>query len=276
MSHKVSGKKSRCKHKRPAKKKEPELPHDALVLWKNPDKVEPYRLGEAPWMPYNTTRVLLSGVPNVGKSSVIRNILERVKPQFTAVHLVHLDAEGQTEYDYLYNICPAVYVYSPKEYPSIANIDDPDAELSGSEDDESESDEDRSPKAKRPCLIMDEITSDVLTPEGRCRFERMLGFGATHRNMPIFVSIQNMMAIQPKCRRLFDWFCLWRGPDREAHKVAASKAGIDMALLDGLFDLCKTRYDFICVDCSRPPDDPWRYRLNMIEPIEICRSSPDK
>lgn len=232
-------------------------------------------------MPFNTTRVLLSGVPGVGKSSVIRNILERVTPKFTSIHLVHLDAVGQHEYDYLYDLCPSVYVYGPKEYPSLHNIDDPDGELDSDSDGESSGDSDgdkRSPKAERPCLIMDEITSDVLSPEGRTRFERMLGFAATHRNMPVFVSIQNMMAIQPKCRRLFDWFCLWRGPDREAHKVASSKAGVDMDIMNGLFDLCKSRFDFITVDCSRPPDDPYRYRLNLISPIEIVEgdSSNDK
>lgn len=284
MSDKPGGIKSTRKHKRkPAKKKEPELPHDALVLWKNPDKVEAYQLGDAPWMPFNTTRVLLSGVPGVGKSSVIRNILERVKPRFTSIHLVHLDSEGQHEYDYLFGLCPNVYIYGPKEIPSLANIDDPDGELDNdgddNEDDTNESSTSssggRSPKAERPCLILDEITSDVLTPEGRTRLERHLGFTATHRSCPIFMSIQNLMAVQPKCRRLFDWYCLWRGPDREAHRVAASKAGIDLSLLDGLFSLCKTRYDFITTDCSRPPDDPYRYRLNLIEPIEVQRSSND-
>jgi hypothetical protein len=52
-----------------------------------------------------------------------------------------------------------------------------------------------------------------------------------------------------------------------ASTMAATRAGIPKGMLEDLFQLCQGRHDSIWIDTTKPPDDEYKYRLNMLEPI---------
>jgi hypothetical protein len=243
------------------KAKDISLDKDKIYIFDNPEKSEKIRLGPADYMPYNCSRILCSGLPNCGKRGLIFNIIFRMNPKPSAIHLCHVDTLC-TEYDQLSDICDNIYIYSPEDFPTIHNIENPE-EVS-SDDDHQSKDLD-----KNPLVIVDEITTDQLGKKGAARFERMVNHVCTHRNTTLICSIQSILSIPQKIRRSFSQFAIWKQTDRMLNKLIASRCGVDSEFLDDLFKLCQTKHDFIYIDLDRDRDDPMRYRLNWIYPIII-------
>lgn len=272
---------------------EPSKLDPRLRIYENPDKVEPRPSGPGPWMPMWPFRALFAGPPGVGKRNMILNLIDRLEPKPSAVHLVHIDPDT-VEYDVLQEIGCPIYIYDPSDFPTAENISDPvpvdyegaprpegggDGESSESERSErserSEDTEDEEEIARHlsrvygtnPLVIVDEVTRDLLSPEQASRFERLVNFVSTHRNCAVITSIQGVTSLPPKVRRAFDNFCLWKQPDSAASVLAANRCGIPPAMLEDLFGLCHDRHESIWVDAAQPPDSEWRYRLCFTTPI---------
>lgn len=262
-----------------------DLPRDSLVIFPHPEKDTKYPLGAEDYMPMSDSRILLSGMPGSGKRNVILNIIYRMRPVPSVVHLVHSDPYTM-EYDCISDdLGVQVLKYSPHDFPTVENIDcplvdDPYGVSVDPYEDEGEGDEgDRGhlgahdPTKKRPLqnpvVIVDEVTSDQLGKEGCIRMERMINHVATHRNTAILCSIQSLVNIPPKARRGFNHMALWRQADDQVNQLAATRCGIPFPILKGLFGCCETHHDFIWVDLDRQRDSEWRYRLNFVSPILI-------
>lgn len=248
------------------------LPDDALIVFPNPEKGTRFRLGEKEYMPMSSSRILMSGMPGSGKRNVILNLIHRMSPKPSIVHLVHCDP-STIEYDCLPEIGIPLLIYQPSDFPTANNIDNPEIE----QDDESVSesdDEDGSPREPKkplqnPLVIIDEVTSDQLGRLGQHRFERMVNHVATHKNTTVICSIQSLLNIPAKCRRAFNHIVLWKQADNMVNQMAAQRAGVPTETLDDLFGLCTEPHDFIWVDLDTHRDSPWRYRLDFLYPISI-------
>lgn len=230
-------------------------PSDTLIIYENPEKKGKVRLGSEVYMPNATSRILLSAMPGCGKRNLIYNILHRMKPPPSVVHLVHHDPHC-TEYNSIINMGIPLLMYSPDNFPTLSNIDNPFE------------DENTLP-LQNPLIIVDEITNDSLGKIGSHRFERLVNHACTHRNATLVCSIQSLMSIPPKARRGFNHFALWKQADKQLNKLVADRASIKPETLEDMFELCKDKHDFIYVDLDAPHDSEWRYRLNFIEPITI-------
>jgi hypothetical protein len=245
-------------------------PKDCLVIFDNPEKGGRVRLGEAEYMPMSSSRVLLSGPPGSGKRSIALNLIMRMKPKPTVVHLVHCD-ENTIEYDCIADAGIPIIGYSPSAFPTLKNIEEPDLPIGG---DVSEDDEEKRGEKKplsNPLVIVDECTTEQLGKVGSHRFERLVNHIATHRNCTVICSIQSLTNIPAKCRRAFNHIALWRQADKSVDQMAAVRAGIPYDTLRDFFGLCNSPYDFIWVDLDSNHDSPWRYRLNFISPIIITK-----
>lgn len=231
---------------------------DAYFIYKNPEKKPLIRMGNERYMPNATSRILLSGLPGVGKRNLILNIIDRIDPPPSCVHLVHIDPLT-TEYDQIADKMP-VLIYTPEDFPTIANIEKP------FEDDESD-EELSEKKTSGPLVIVDEITTDQLGKQGAARFERLVNYGCTHRNTTLFCSIQSLLNLPPKVRRAFNCFALWKQNDEQLNKIVSNRCGIEMDFLQSLFGLCQSKYDFIFIDTDEDRESEWRYRLNWMYPI---------
>lgn len=243
----------------------PSPPSDALVIYDNPEKRGIARLGLEEYMPNSTSRILLSAMPGCGKRNLIFNILHRMVPPPSRVHLVHNDIHNQ-EYLPILDMGIPIYVHSPDQFPTLWSIDHPEGESSDDEDGKGAG---VKKPLDNPLIIVDEVTTDALGKEGSHRFERLVNQGCTHKNATLMCSVQSLMNIPPKARRGFNQFALWKQADKQLNRLVADRASIRAEVLEDLFELCKDKYDFIYVDLDAPHDSQWRYRLNFIEPITI-------
>lgn len=250
---------------------------DSYNIYENPEKKPPRRLGPYPYMPYSTTRLLLSGLPGCGKRNLIMNIIDRMDPPPSAVHIVHIDPDTR-EYDQLAELGCPVYMYSPYDFPTFENITKPSEDFSDDDTPQPSDDtppddagQDTPPSTGSPLVIVDEITSDTLGTEGRSRFERLVNHGCTHGDTTLFCSIQSLINLPAKVRRGFNHFALWKQNDEQLNKLVSSRCGVTSDLLQKLFDLCESPKDFIYIDMDYNKESPDRYRLNWMSPIQIIQ-----
>jgi len=234
---------------------EEELDKDKLIIFNNPEKRGVTRLGIEEYMPNATSRILLSSMPGSGKRNLIFNIIHRMKPPPSCVHLVHHDP-STIEYNPILDMGIPLIVYDAEDMPTFKNIENP-------------FDEDEPPALNNPLIIVDEITTDSMGKKGSHRFERLVNHACTHKNATMICSIQSMMNIPPKARRGFNHYAIWKQADKRLNNIIADRASIRPETLEDMFELCKDKYDFIYVDLDSPHDSQWRYRLNFIEPIMI-------
>lgn len=243
---------------------------DALVVFSHPEKGVRFRLGPQPYMPWSGSRILLSGPPGSGKRNLIINIIAKMVPPPSIVHLVHC-CPDTTEYNVLTGAGIPLHVYSPDDFPTNLNIVAPesDADEDDQGDGSAESDVEAMPRLTNPVVVIDEVTTEQLKHKMSMRFERMVNYVATHNNATVLCSIQSLLNLPPKARRGFNHFVLWRQRDSMLNQLVAHRSGISPDELERLFGLCETRHDFIWIDCDADADSEWRYRLCMIEPIRF-------
>lgn len=242
---------------------------NSFIVFKHPYKVKRVRLGPARYMPLSSTRLLLSGPPNSGKRNLILNILFKMLPPPSCVHVCHFDSSN-SEYDALYENGIPLIMYDHNDLPQTANIEEPDEIEEGAPEDEKEYLCDSNKRlSANPVIILDEITNDILDDENRKRFERIVNYIATHKNTFVICSIQSLLNIPPRCRRGFNNYALWKQSDQALNKMVATRAGVESNVLSDLFSLCQTQYDFIYIDLEVTSDDPYRYRLNWTAPIDV-------
>lgn len=234
----------------------PKLLDDTYYIFENPDKIEKRRLWDWDGAPFSSSRILLSSLPNCGKRSLILNIVKKINPPPSAIHIVHCDP-FTSEYNEISDICP-YFVYGPEDLPTADNIENPEI-----------SDEESDVEHSGPIVILDEITTEQLNKENQKRFERLVNYVATHKDCTIFISIQSIVNIPAKCRRAANIFALWRQNSEELNKIVASRCGLKSSELDAMFSLCKSKYDFIYIDTDEDITSPWRYRVNFISPISF-------
>lgn len=241
----------------------------ALLIFENPDKKGTRPSGDDPAMPRWPFRLLLAGPPGVGKRNMLLNLLFRLNPPPSAVHIVHYDPDTP-EYQVVEELGVPMYYYSAEDFPTAENLENPDpVPVGDTANDDLEDAEplDDGEAGKCPLVIIDEITEEQLGKDGKARLERLMNYGSTHKNTSVCYSIQAVTNVPPKARRAFNQFCLWPQPDEGATNMAATRAGVPPAMLKELFGLCTDRHDSIWVDCDQPPDSPLRFRLNFLTPI---------
>lgn len=255
-------------------------PANVMVIYPNPEKKGKIRLGQEEYMPNVTSRMLLSGPPGSGKRNVILNLVSRMIPPPSVCHLVHHDPDT-IEYDKLAEWGIPVLIYKPNDMPNLENIDDPWGDKKGGQIEDEQSDQSDPSEGKEgvtqetsttldnPLIIIDEVTADSLNKIGLHRFERLINHACTHRNATLICSSQSAMNVPPKARRGFNHYALWKQADEGLSKVVAGKVSVKPEVLEDLLGLLKTPHDFIWIDLDSAYDSPWRFRLNLIEPINI-------
>lgn len=255
-----------------------------MVIYENPEKQGGRQLGPGDYMVRTSDRVCLSGMPGSGKRVLILNIVNRIDPKIIkAIHVVHSDPHT-VEYDCLSELGAPVYMYGPDDLPTMENIEQPDGistedgnsdsedEHFGKMEKEPEPPEEVDPNRTESIVIIDECPTESLGRIGKHRMERLVNHCATHKNTLVICSIQNLTNLPPNCRRGFNCYALYKQADAGCNQMAASRAGITHEELMDMFELCKTKHDFIFIDLDRPKDDPWRFRLNWFYPIQIERT----
>ena len=220
----------------------------SLLVFENPDKVGAgERSGKEPFMPTWPFRMLLTGPPHSGKRNALLNIAVRLDPPPTKIFVVHLDPSTK-EYEILSDIAPTE-MFTPDEPPNFSELEEDDGGNG------------------RPLVIIDEVASKLMPTQARKELTQLLTYGSTHKNTSVMLCFQNLTSIDPAQRRCFNMFAIWPNVDDAVINLAAHRVGVPPEEMSDLMSLCKTQQDFIVVDTSRAPSDPYRFRLNLIYPV---------
>lgn len=191
-------------------------------------------------------RALITGPPNSGKSTVVKNILVRQQPPFDRVVIVHCDIEHTQEYKDIMDDAEEGTVLLMSEIPPADSWD-------------TDVDQDGETCLLKTLLIIDDIDLKTLNKEQRKNLDRTCGYVSTHRNVSVCICTQDSFAAAPNIRRMMNIFVIWRSPDLEALAMVARKVGVKD--LEALFDKhCKHRRDSIWIDLTT--NSPAPLRLN--------------
>ena len=227
-----------------------------LLVFENPDKMGAgSRSGKEPFMPAWPFRMLLTGPPHSGKRNAALNIIVRLDPPPSKIFVIHLDPNTK-EYDMLSDIAPTE-TFSPDDPPNFSELEEADGATG------------------RPLVIIDEVASKLMPGEARKALTQLLTYGSTHKNTSIMMMYQNLTSVDPAQRRCFNLFALWKNADDAVVNLAAHRVGVPPEEMGDLMSLCKKPQDFIVVDTTRSPADPYRFRLNLIHPINRISSADE-
>lgn len=244
-----------------------EVQNEVLMVFDNPDKVINRSSGNSSFMPQWPFRLLVCGPPNSGKRNMLLNVIFRLDPPPSAIHIIHIDP-FTTEYNQLELLGCPLYFYSPEDFITADNVSNPPlpetiGNIELTEDDEI----DTTLFGTDPLVIIDEVTGDMLNKENKTRFDRLMNYVSSHKNTTVMCSIQAITSLPPRCRRAFNQYVLWKQSDHDANVMASNRAGVPYEMLQDLFKLCTNKHDSIWVDCDKANDAAGRFRLNMIYPI---------
>ena len=177
-------------------------------------------------------RAVLCGPPNVGKTTVVKNILLRQNPPFKEVVVIHCDGGYTQEYDDLENVEVLNEIPVPEDWEGVA----------------------------KTLVILDDLEFKGMNKEQKRNLDRLFGYVSTHKNISVMLCSQDAFNIPPIVRRCSNLFVLWKSPDVLSMALLASKTGLTSDELRELFGMCVETKDSIWIDIT--DKTPFPLRLN--------------
>ncbi len=182
-------------------------------------------------------RLICIGPPDSGKSTLIKNIIIRAKPEFERILLYHFGTGSE---------------YDDVEAQHIDDLNPLDYE---------DNDE-------KTLLIIEDCNFKNCPKEMKQDLNRLFGYTSSHCNLSIVLTAQNPYDISCDIRRTANTIALWRNADMNALNTLASRCGMrkkDMEYV--MIDVLKNPHDFLMIDLQT--NSPCKYRINGFEPIEF-------
>ena len=184
-------------------------------------------------------RALMCGIPNCGKSTMIKNILIRCNPEFQKILVVHGDPEGTLEYDDV--DCELL--------DTIPSTDEHDGE-------------------EKTLIILDDIEFSSLSKIDLKSLDRLVGYDSTHKNISVMISSQDAFRLPSIVRRCANVFFLWKIKDKDNVAVLNRRLGLRKEVLFNLFQkYLKKTTDSLCFDLTK--SSPMPVRFNGFIPISL-------
>lgn len=152
-------------------------------------------------------RCVALGPPNVGKTTIVKNIILRAKPEFEEIYVIHCDPDYTKEYD-------DVGAEMLSEVPS------PD-EWEG--------------KVKT-LVILDDLEFKCMNKDQRRNLDRLFGFVSTHKNISCILCAQDPFNVPPCVRRCSNMWILWKLLDLDAMSTCARKTGLRASNFNTIFN----------------------------------------
>lgn len=224
------------------KKVKARLPNKILAL-PNPDKKfhERWYSGRNmlnfphPW------RGVFLGPPNVGKTTIVKNLLLRAKPPFEEVFVIHCDPDYTKEYDDI-GAEMLEKIPAPEEWEGEC----------------------------KTLVVLDDLEFKTMNKEQRRNLDRLYGFVSTHKNISVALCSQDAFNVPPIVRRCSNLWVLWRCPDLDAMSVCARKTGMKANNFNAIFNqLMMDHKDSLWLDMT--DHSPYPKRKNgytLIKKIE--------
>lgn len=190
-------------------------------------------------------RVVLTGPPNRGKTTIVKNLIARAWPPFQRVVIVYPGGhEGTSEYDDIKGASVEFLDAIPETdwWPTVKD------------------------GAEKTLCIIDDFELKQLDKKSLSNLDRLSGHVSTHRNVTLYICAQNFYNIPPIVRRTSDLFIMWAPRDMTSINSVADRVGLD---LHALFKQCPEQHDSLWVDLT--PKSPAPIRKNgfeLLQPVE--------
>jgi hypothetical protein len=217
------------------KKKIMRLPNKIIPL-PNPDKNfhEKWYKGRNMLNIPHPFRCVCLGPPNVGKTTIVKNLLLRAKPEFQEVVVIHCDSGYTKEYDDI------------GENVEILN------EIPAPEDWEGE---------RKTLVVLDDLEFKGMNKEQKRNLDRLFGYVSTHKNISCILCCQDAFAVPAIVRRCSNLWVLWRCPDLDAMATCARKTGLKANNFNSIFNqLMMDPKDSLWIDTT--DHTPYKMRKN--------------
>lgn len=174
-------------------------------------------------------RAVMLGPPNVGKTTIAKNIILRAKPQFEKVYVIHCDSDT-------------------KEYDDIG------AEFL----EEIPAPEEWAWDCKTLC-VLDDLEFKSMNKIQKKNLNRLFGFVSTHKNISVILCSQDPFNVPPIVRRCSNLWVLWKMSDLDALSTCARKTGMKPADFHGIFNKLMTGpKDSLWLDMTEKSPYPMR------------------
>lgn len=172
-------------------------------------------------------RVLLLGPPNMGKTTVIKNLIIRQHPPFEEIFVIHCDADYTEEYKDL-----------GEEVHMLSEIPSPE-EWSG---------------ACKTLVVVDDLELKNMKQDQRKNLDRLFGYCSTHKNLSVYLTSQDAFNVMPIVRRCSNFFIFWRSIDLESMAQCARKTGMSTNDFNNIFKTFKEPRDSLWIDMTDGSD----------------------
>jgi hypothetical protein len=170
----------------------------------------------------------------VGKTTIVKNLLLRAKPQFEEVVVIHCDS-GYT-----------------KEYDDIGDNLEMLDEIPAPEDWEGQ---------VKTLVILDDLEFKGMNKIQRRNLDRLFGYCSTHKNISCILCSQDAFNVPPIVRRCSNLWVLWRCPDLDAMATCARKTGLKANNFNSIFNqLMLEPKDSLWIDTT--DKSPYKMRKN--------------
>ena len=152
-------------------------------------------------------RCVALGPPNSGKSTIVKNLLLRAKPQFEEVFVIHCDPEYTKEYDDI-GATMLSEIPSPNEWEGLV----------------------------KTLVVLDDLEFKNMNKDQKRNLDRLFGFVSTHKNISVILCSQDPFSVPPIVRRCSNLWILWKLADIDAMSICARKTGLKSESFNTLFN----------------------------------------
>ncbi len=228
-------------------KQQQALPRKLIAIG-NKDKAfhEKWEVGRDPLNFPHPFRVCLSGPPNTGKSTCVKNIIMRANPRFKRVTIIHADPHRKVDKG---DGNPA----EEKGTDEYQDLGEHGVEMRWDIPSPSEWDSE-----EKHLVVIDDIDLTALNKSQRSAADRLFGYVSTHKNISLCICTQDFFRCPVNLRRNCNVFVVWNNSDKSSMATLGRRLGIpDFA--NFMEDNCPKKHDSLWKDETDGSPYPWRF-----------------
>lgn len=196
-----------------------------IILIDNPDKAfhEKWHKGRSKLNIPHPFRCIAFGPPNVGKSTIVKNILLRAKPQFEEVFIIHCDIDYTQEYDDIMGAQMLDEIPDPRDW--VGEV--------------------------KTLVVLEDLEYKQMSKQQKRALDRLYGYVSTHKNISAIMCSQDCFNIPASVRRCSNFYILWRTPDMDSMATIARRTGLTKKIIMNIFDnLLPEFHDSLWIDLT--------------------------
>lgn len=152
-------------------------------------------------------RAVCLGPPNMGKTTVVKNIIMHADPPFEEVKVIHCDPDYTQEYNDI-NVEVTDTIPAPEEWEGLV----------------------------KTLVVLDDLEFKNMSKDQKAALDRLFGYVSTHKNISCILCSQDPFNVPPIVRRCSNLWVLWRMTDLDALATCARKTGMKAQNFNNIFN----------------------------------------